>query len=511
MGKTIGVVLALKDKCSPAIVNIAKKFGMAESEAKKLNAQLRQQAKQVDGALKNALQGATVVIGATIGAVGALTTKTIQFGDNVDKMSQKIGMSRQAYQEWDYVMSQNGASVDSLKMGYKTLATQMNSVQTGSKEATAIFNTLGVAVKDSSGQLRSQEDVFNDTVRALQNVKNPTEKAIMAQKLFGKSAIEMKPLLNQTSESVDALRKKANDLGMVMSDSTIDASVKLTDTIDTLKRSFGAIGLTVGAQLVPIVQKLADQLINNLPQIKATLTPAITGFANAIGFVCNHLDILIPAVGALVTAFGALQVISAVAGFITAFCNPVGLAVVAISGLIAGLGVAYAKCAGFRAMVGATVSVVKMLAVGAWNLIKPIAEFGIKIAMWLTPLGLVVKMVRTLVGGLNQLAQKMGGWQAIGNNVKNWADNKTNKMQHHALGTSSAQGGTALVGEYGAELVNIPRGASVMNANNTKKALNGGSNITINMNIAGNVIGNREYMKRIFEEMALEIRKVMPA
>lgn len=511
MGKTIGVVLSLKDKCSPAIVNVAKKFGMAEKEAKKLNAQLRQQAKQVDGALRNAMQGATVVIGATIGAIGALTTKTIEFGDKIDKMSQKIGMSRKAYQEWDYVMSQNGGSVDSLQMGYKTLATQMGKVQTGSKESVAIFQKLGVTVKDSSGQLRSQEEVFNDSVRALQKIKNPTEKAILSQKLFGKAAIEMKPLLNQSAESVDALRQKANDLGMVMSDETIDASVKLTDTIDTLKRSFGAIGLTIGASFVPIVQKLADQLINNLPQIKATLTPAITGFANAIGFVCNHLDVIIPAVGALAGAFATLQIITAVTGFITAFCNPVGLAVVAISGLIAGIGVAYTKCAGFRAMVGAVISVVKLLAVGTWELIKPIAQFGVKIAMWLTPIGLVVNAVKMLIGGLNTLAQKMGGWKNIGNNIKNWADKKTDKIQHHALGTVSSQGGPAIVGEYGAELVNLPRGASVMNKNQTQKALSGGSNVTINLNIAGNMVGNREFMNEIMSAMALELRKVMPA
>lgn len=77
MGKTIGVVLALKDKCSPAIVGIAQKFGMAEAKAKSLNQTLRNQAKQVDGALKGALQGATAVIGATVGAVTMLTNKTI--------------------------------------------------------------------------------------------------------------------------------------------------------------------------------------------------------------------------------------------------------------------------------------------------------------------------------------------------------------------------------------------------------------------------------------------------
>ena len=43
----------------------------------------------------------------------ALATKSSSATDRIDKMSQKIGLSRKAYQEWDYIMSQNGASVDS--------------------------------------------------------------------------------------------------------------------------------------------------------------------------------------------------------------------------------------------------------------------------------------------------------------------------------------------------------------------------------------------------------------
>ncbi len=67
--------------------------------------------------------GTAVVAGAT--AVGTAAFKmasdTSAAADNVDKMSQKIGISRTAYQEWDYLMSQNGMSVDKLQTGIKTL------------------------------------------------------------------------------------------------------------------------------------------------------------------------------------------------------------------------------------------------------------------------------------------------------------------------------------------------------------------------------------------------------
>lgn len=516
MAKTIGVVLSLKDKCSPVITGIAKKFGIAEGEAKKLNAQLRQQAKQVDGALKNAMQGATVVIGTAVGAVTALTSKTMQAGDNIDKMSQKIGMSRKSYQEWDYIMSQNGSSVDSLKMGYKTLANQMEMVTKGNKDSISYFKKLGVSIKDSAGNLKSQDEVFNDTIRALQNIQNPTERAIIGQKLLGKSFLEMKPLLNQSADSVDKLRQKANDLGLVMSDEAIDGAVQLTDTMDTLQRTFGAIGITLGTQFIPIVQNLADELIGNLPQIKAALIPAFSAFADAIGFVCSHLDVIVPAVGALVGAIGALQIITSVTGFIAAFCNPVGLAVVGISALIAGLGVAYAKSEGFRATIGTAISVVKLLAVGIWQTIKPIAEFGAKIFMWTSPIGLVINMFKQLIPLIN----KVGGVSAVAGKVKSWADNKTEQIKnnnpkppkHHALGTAFSSGGAALVGEYGPEIVNLPQGANVVPNNKTRDILNNNSsNITINLNVAGNALGNREFFNEMMNLMAIEIRKAVMA
>lgn len=511
MAKTIGVVLSLKDKCTPAITRIAQKFGMTETEAKRLNAELKKQAQILDGKLKGAWQAGCAAIGAVAGATAVFVNQTSKAGDRVDKMSQQIGMGRKAFQEWDYIMTQNGGNVESLQMGYKTLASQMDNARKGSKDSIGYFSKLGISIKDSSGQLRSQDEVFNEAVSKLQNMNNATEKAIIAQKLFGKAAIGMKPLLNQNAESIDNLRQKANDLGLIMSDESVDAAVKFTDTMDTVKRSFGAIGITIGTALLPHIQGLADQLINHLPQIKSALIPTITGFSDAIGFVCNHLDIIVPAVGALAGAFAALNVITSITTFIGAFCNPVGLAVVGITALIAGVGAAYAKFEGFRNMIGAVVAIVKMLAVGIWNILQPVSKAATIFMEWCTPLGYALKLVKALCGGINQLAQAHGGWRNIGNNIKDWADDKTEKMQHHALGTSFAQGGNTLVGEYGPEIVNLPRGAKVLNASQTASNLGGNNSISVTLNVNGNVLGNKEFIDEILQYMGIELRKVMPA
>lgn len=71
-------------------------------------------------------------------------------------------------------------------------------------------------------------------------------------------------------------------------------------------------------------------------------------------------------------------------------------------------------------------------------------------------------------------------------------------FESHANGTNYFSGGRALVGEYGAELVNLPRGSSINTNAQTQRELSGGGH-TINcpVTIQGNVIGNNDFIDEI--------------
>lgn len=514
MGKTIGVVLALKDKCSPQLTKIAEKMGTTEKEAKRLHKQAQQLSKELGAGFKKAGMVCAGVVGAVTVATQQLVSKTIEAGDNVDKMSQKIGMSRKSYQEWNYIMSQNGSSVDVLQSGYKKLASQMDGVRKGSKDSVATFKALGVSVTDSSGAFRNQEDVFNDTIRALQNIKNPTEKTVLATKLFGKSATELKPLLNQTAESVDGLRQKANDLGMVMSDETVDASVKLQDTLDTIQRSFSGLGVFIGSQFLPIVQSVSDKIIANMPQIKATITPIIDALSNTLGFLANHIDLVVAVATGLISTFVSFNVINGVIATISTLqkviqlvtmaqgvwnaimlANPIGAVALAIGGVIALitlLAMNWDKVTEVVKNFGVTVvDSIKTM----FDKIKPIFEkIGeiIKTVFNFTPLGMAINGAKTLV-----------------NTFKKSGDDKE-KPKKHALGTSYSSGGPAIVGEYGPELLNLKKGDSITPAPMTQQLLtNNSQKIEINVNIAGNMIGNNEFINQLKNALALELKTAL--
>ena len=215
--------------------------------------------------------GAGVVAG-TATAVGGLVEfaqSTASTADHIDKMSQKIGISRQAYQELDFICSQSGTSVDGLQAGIKSLTSAMDGAASGTEKNIEQFQRLGVEVQNADGSFRSQEDVFFDTISALQGVEDQTEKARLATELFGRSGTELMPLLNGEAGSIEEMKKQAHELGLVLDDELIDNGVNLTDSLDQTKRAFTAIATNLGGVLMPIVEQASDYIQQSLPQIQS--------------------------------------------------------------------------------------------------------------------------------------------------------------------------------------------------------------------------------------------------
>lgn len=239
-------------------------------------------------------------IGVAAVAAGAgmfkMATSSAETTDRIDKLSQKIGLSRKGFQEWDFIMSQSGGSVEGLQMGFKTMVNSMDQAIAGTGKGADSFKKLGVSVKDSNGKVKDQETVFNETVVALQNMENGTEKAKLANDLFGRSGAEMMPLLNGAAGSVEEMKKQAHDLGLVMGDDAIDAGVAFTDTMDQLQRSFKTAIAAIGVQFMPVITKFADFIVANMPTIQAVISKVFEVASKVIGTAVNWI-------GAIVDAF----------------------------------------------------------------------------------------------------------------------------------------------------------------------------------------------------------------
>lgn len=113
--------------------------------------------------------GTAAVAGAT--ALVNFAKSSAETADNVDKMSQKIGISREAYQELDFIMSQSGASVDGLQAGMKTLVGVMDTTAAGTSKTATALEQLGISAVDADGNMRSAEDVMWEAFSTLQSME----------------------------------------------------------------------------------------------------------------------------------------------------------------------------------------------------------------------------------------------------------------------------------------------------------------------------------------------------
>ena len=194
----------------------------------------------------------TAIGGAVVGTTSALTNAVsgvAEYGDNIDKMSQKMGISIETYQEWDAVMQHSGTSMETMKASMKTLA---NAVENGNEA----FETLGLTQEQLAEM--SQEQIFEATIAGLQNVTDTTQRTYLAGQLLGRGATELGALLNTSAEDTQAMRDRVRELGGVMSEDAVKSAAQFQDNLQDLQTALTGVKRGILSELLPSFNDLMD-------------------------------------------------------------------------------------------------------------------------------------------------------------------------------------------------------------------------------------------------------------
>jgi phage-related protein len=271
------------------------KLGLDSSEYENGLDRARGMISSVGGAIS---VGVGAIATATTAAIAATSTALVNgisdvasYADSIDKMSQKLGMSAEAYQEWDFIMQHAGTSIESMQASMKTLA---SAAETGN----AAFEQLGITQEEIAGM--SQEELFGATIEALQNVEDETQRTYLAGQLLGRGATELGALLNMSAEEVAEMRDQVHELGGVMSDEAVSAGAAFQDSLQNVQTSITGLRNNILSDFLPSVttvmdglasvisgdnsglvvieegvQAFTDQLETTLPQVLDTLASVI--------------------------------------------------------------------------------------------------------------------------------------------------------------------------------------------------------------------------------------------
>ena len=212
----------------------------------------------IKGAFSASMKVGAAAIGAVVTETTALSAALVKgvsdlatYGDHIDKQSQKMNMSAQAYQEWDAIMQHSGTSIDSMQMGMKTLA---NAAESGNDA----FELLGMSIEQV--QQMSSEELFKATITALQNVESDTQRTYIAGQLLGRGATELGALLNTSAEDTEKMRQCVHELGGVMSDEAVKAAAKYKDSLQDMKTSISGLTRGITSEFLPSFTEVMDGL-----------------------------------------------------------------------------------------------------------------------------------------------------------------------------------------------------------------------------------------------------------
>jgi hypothetical protein len=401
----------------------------------------------------------------------ALATKGLQRLTGLDT-TQAVG--------WVEMAKQRGIASKQLNQGFITLNKSISAAAGGSKASQTAFQSLGLDAASLQAQdAQTRMGMLADSFKAL---PPGVDKAALAQKLFGRQAQSMLPILSQNSkdlrEHVTALGEESGMTGKSMGE-----TMKMVAAQRQWHSTMVALQVAVGTALVP--------LLTSLTQV---ITPIAQGFAHLMN-TSQGFRIAIVALGAAVITFGAIMAVSM--GGIPILAAAITAGVV---GIIAGIVTLYNKCQWFRTGVqrawGAVVASfnwLKQAAVNVFNWIK--ANWPLLVSILGGPIGAAAAQMVKHWDSIKSAAQSVwnflkglgsfisgtftGAWNAASDAIGKVASaisdvvNAAGKIsslpgkafsfvtKHLAEGGTMSQGGLAVVGEKGPELVHLPGGSTV--------------------------------------------------
>lgn len=205
-------------------------------------------------------------------AFGGFNLKMVDQIDAQTDLAATLGTSVQALQEWGFVATLSGSSAQQYEASLGGLSQAIGDTANDVGRAKAIFEKLGISVKDSTGKVKSADTVMEELRGKLQGLEKTEKISILSKLGIDRSMLQM---LESTDEDIAKLRKQAKLLGITTEEETKQVA-EYKDSMDTLGYGINALTTKFQIALTPALRKMADTLTDFLTS--GTIPKIMQGF-----------------------------------------------------------------------------------------------------------------------------------------------------------------------------------------------------------------------------------------
>ena len=357
-----------------------------------------------------------------VGGMGGLAVKAGKAADEINTLSKVTGISTEELQKLKYGSELVDVSLEDVAGSMKKLKKNMATASSGTGSAADAFAKLNVNVTDADGNLRDSNEVFYEAIDALGEMENETERDALAMTIFGKSASNLNPLIEEGSDAFAEAAANAH----IMSQAQLDAANEFNDVIDQTKATVGsalmALGATIGQVLMPVLQKIGD-FLTELSDKLANMNPTILTVIMVIGSIVAAAAPLLIIIGKVISSVGTImRIVPMLTGvvsklFAVVAANPIMLVIAGIAAVIAYLVHLYNSNEDFRQKVQIIFEKLKT----AFSTVVAVVQTGIeKIKGFVIAVrDTVAGVVATIIGIINKVKDAINSIVNTVNEMKN--------------------------------------------------------------------------------------------
>ncbi len=382
---------------------------------------------QAFGANLQKVGASMAAVGASITAAFGVAVKSLaNAADVADDTAKRTGLTVEAVQELAYAAKLCGTDLGTMEIALRTV--QKNMAGTGQESATfkAALEGLGISLKDL--QSRSPQEQFDTLSQAIAGVVDPSQRAGLAMAVFGRSGTALLPMLAEGADGIARLKQEAHQFGYVMDQETAKAGSDFNDNLDRLKGSVGGLAQQIVAGMLPGLNTFVRAMAEVASGIKDWVS-AHPGLTKALVWVAAGVGGILTVFGSLVAACGTFIALApAIGAAFTVATGPVGVTVMAIAGLVAGIIALYKNWDTVSHYLMQTWRVLTALVLKAVEMQLAALE---KLIGWVPKVGTAVQSALQKVKDL-----QTSTWESIGNNQLEYEKKKNEKIVDEAEKTA---------------------------------------------------------------------------
>lgn len=235
--------------------------------------------------------------GAAIGAAGfGMAKSAADYGEEMLRTSQRVGIGLDQYQKLSYAARMNGVEHNQLTTIMEGFNKKIVEAGRGNKTALQTFNDLGVKIRDARGNIRASNEIFGDFADIFAGIEDGATKTALTVELFGGSGAQLIPMLNMGRAGLKDFGDEAERMGLVLDQSAIEAGDRFNKNLNTLTSSAQGLGRNIGATLLPTFDAFVSKATDIIGRVMAWIDKN-PDLVNSIGDVALKLSALLITVG----------------------------------------------------------------------------------------------------------------------------------------------------------------------------------------------------------------------